>query len=200
MYEGDLDHLQRQLAFLAEIDKLKGVLRQSRIADGSRRENSAEHSWHLAMFAILLADHAEGVDVFKVVRMLLIHDIVEIDAGDHPYHDEAHDWAAIAQKEREAADRLFAIPPEPQGAALRALWDEFEAAETPEAKFAKALDRVQPILLNVLVGGGTWDDFAVTEADVVARCGETIAAASPRLWEETRALIRAHFAVRDSLA
>ena len=196
MRDADPDHLKAQLAFLAEIDRLKSVMRQSRLADGSRRENSAEHSWHLAMFAVVLADHAEGVDVWRVVRMLLIHDIVEIDAGDHPYHDNGHDWAAIAAKERAAADRLFGLLPPPLGPELRALWDEFEAAETADARFAKALDRMQPILLNVLVGGGTWDDYAVPEADVVARCGETIAAASPRLWEETRALIRDHFAGR----
>jgi putative hydrolase of HD superfamily len=192
-----LDRLKRQLDFLAEIDKLKGVLRQSSISSGERRENSAEHSWHLAMFAIVLADHADGaIDILRVVKMLLIHDIVEIDAGDHPYHETGLDWDAIAEKERAAADRLFGLLPVGEGAEFRALWEEFEAAETPEARFAKALDRMQPILLNVLTGGGTWIDFAVSESDVLRRCGETISAASPALWRATEALIRGHFAGR----
>ena len=195
----DADRLQRQLAFLAEIDRLKDVVRQSRISSGARRENSAEHSWHLAMFAVVLADHAEGdVDILTVLRMLLIHDVVEIDAGDHAYHEPNLDWAAIAAKERAAADRLFGLLPADEGAAFRALWDEFEAAETPEARFAKALDRMQPILLNVLTGGGTWIDYAVSEDDVIARCGATISAASPALWRATEALIREHFAARGA--
>ena len=196
MVEADPEHLKAQFAFLAEIDRLKSVVRQNRLADGSRRENSAEHSWHLAMFAVVLADHAEGVDLWRVVRMLLIHDIVEIDAGDHGYHEDGHDWDAIAAKERAAADRLFGLPPPPMDAELRALWDEFEAAETADARFAKALDRLQPVLLNVLVGGGTWDDHAVDEARVVSRTGPAIEAGSPRLWAEARALIREHFAKR----
>ena len=193
----ETDHLRRQLDFLIEIDRLKGVLRQSRIADGARRENSAEHSWHLAMFAVILSDHAEGdVDVLRVLKMLLIHDIVEIDAGDHPYHEPGHDWDAIAAKERAAADRLFGLLPPPQDAQLRALWDEFEAAATPDARFAKALDRLQPILLNLAVGGGTWDDHAVSLDMVLARCRPTVEAASPRLWAEVEARVRAHFSGR----
>jgi putative hydrolase of HD superfamily len=197
----DIDRLKRQLGFLAEIDRLKEVLRQSRIASGARRENSAEHSWHLAMFAVVLADHAEGdVDILTVVKMLLIHDVVEIDAGDHPYHETGLDWDAIAAKERAAADRLFGLLPADEGAAFRALWDEFEAAETAEARFAKALDRLQPILLNVLTGGGTWIEFSVSQSDVMARCGDTISAASPALWRAAEALIREHFSARGDAA
>ena len=193
----ETDRLQSQLDFLIEIDKLKGVLRQSRIGDGGRRENSAEHSWHLAMYALILSEHAEGeVDVLRVLKMLLIHDIVEIDAGDHPYHEPGHDWDAIAVKERAAAERIFGLAPAPQDAQLRALWDEFEAAETPDARFAKALDRLQPILLNLQVGGGTWDDYAVSLEMVLERCRPTVEAASPRLWAEAEARIRAHFAGR----
>jgi putative hydrolase of HD superfamily len=191
----DVDHLEAQLGFLAEIDKLKNVVRQSRIADGSRRENTAEHSWHLAMYALVLAEHAaEPIDVLRVVTMLLLHDIVEIDAGDHPYHEPGVDWAAVATAEQAAAERIFGLAPEGQAAEFRAIWDEFEAAQTPEARFAKALDRLQPVLLNMQVGGGTWTAFDVAEADVVARCGPTIASGAPALWEAVQRRIESFFA------
>ena len=151
--------LDEQIAFLVEIDKLKSILRQTPIADGSRRENTAEHSWHLAMFAVVLAEHApEPVDVSKVIMMLLLHDIVEIDAGD-TFIYAAADAAVAAQQEADelaAAHRIFSLLPIDQAARLRAVWDEFEAKETAEAKFAKTIDRLQPMLLNRMSGGGSW--------------------------------------------
>ncbi len=151
--------LDEQIAFLVEIDKLKSILRQTPIADGSRRENTAEHSWHLAMFAVVLAEHSpEPVDVSKVILMLLLHDIVEIDAGD-TFIYAATDAAVAAQQEADelaAAHRIFSLLPIDQAARLRAIWDEFEAKETAESKFAKSIDRLQPMLLNRVSGGGSW--------------------------------------------
>jgi putative hydrolase of HD superfamily len=185
---GALDaRLAGQLRFLLEADRLKAVIRGSRIADGSRRENSAEHSWHLALFALVLSEWAAGdVDISRVVRMLLLHDLVEIECGDTPLFDAA---GADGQRQREesAADVVFAHLPPDQGSSLRALWREFENAETPDAKFAKALDRLQPILLNHAVGGGTWSDYAVDES---RERGLTrrIAEGSPALWDAAQAV------------
>jgi putative hydrolase of HD superfamily len=189
------DRLTRQLAFLTEIDALKSVTRQSRIVDRSRRENSAEHSWHLAMFALILAD--DGVDVGRVIMMLLIHDIVEIDAGDAPIHG-VHDTVALELAERQAAERLFGLLPPDQAARLLSVWQEFEAAESAEARFAKALDRLQPLLLNTLTDGGTWTENAVSEQQVYERYGPTISGGSPTLWAHARALVERQFANRPS--
>lgn len=189
------DRLTQQLAFLTEIDALKSVTRQSPIVDQSRRENSAEHSWHLAMFALILAD-AE-VDVSRVIVMLLIHDIVEIDAGDAPIHG-AHDSAALELAEKQAAERLFGLLPPDQAAWLLSIWKEFEAAESADARFAKALDRLQPLLLNTLTGGGTWTENAVSEQQVYERYGPTISGGSPALWIHARALVERHFGNRPS--
>jgi putative hydrolase of HD superfamily len=189
---GIQDSLTKQIAFLAEIDALKSVIRQSHISDRSRRENSAEHSWHLAMFALILADD-DRLDVGKVISMLLIHDIVEIDAGDAPIHG-IHDRAALEIAETKAAERLFGMLPSDQAMRLLSLRREFEAAATPEAKFAKALDRLQPLLLNSLTDGGTWTENCVSEQQVYERYGPAIEAGSPRLWEAARALVQQHFA------
>ena len=186
------NRLSEQLAFLAEIDALKSVVRQSRIVDRSRRENTAEHSWHLAMFALVLTDK-DDLDRNKVIAMLLIHDIVEIDAGDAPIHG-VRDAAALQAAEAKAADRLFGMLPCDQAAHFLSLWREFEAAASPEAKFAKALDRLQPLLLNVLTGGGTWTENNVSEQQVYERYGPTIERGSPKLWEHARALVQRHFA------
>lgn len=187
--------LQAQLAFLLELDRLKTIQRQSRIADGSRRENSAEHSWHLALFALVLSAHADTpVDPARVVAMLLVHDIVEIDAGDAPLHAPGIDRAALARAEQEAADRIFALLPPGQSTQFRALWDEFEAATTPEARFARALDRLQPLLLNTVTGGGTWTENDVPQAEVTARMRPPIEAGSRALWAEAERLIQEHFA------
>lgn len=184
--------LGRRLAFLAEADRLKSVVRATRLADGSRRENSAEHSWHLALFALVLAPHApDGVDVARAIRLLIAHDLVEIDAGDVPLFAAAD---GREEAERAAADRLFGLLPDAQAAALRALWDEFEAGGTPTARFARALDRVQPPLLNLANGGGSWLEYDVTEAQVRERVGTEVAAGAPILWDWLRPKIAAFFA------
>ncbi|NBC97320.1 MAG: HD domain-containing protein [Deinococcus-Thermus bacterium] len=187
------DRLAAQLDFLTEIDKLKSVLRASPLADGSRRENSGEHSWHIAMHALVLADHADpDVSIDRVIRMLLVHDIVEIDAGDVPIHLDV-DPAAQEAAERAAAARLFGLLPPDLGAELAALWEEFEAGETPDAAFARAVDRVQPLLLNLAAGGGTWIDYEVSLEQTETRAGAPIAQAAPRLWAHVRAMIAPWF-------
>jgi putative hydrolases of HD superfamily len=164
----DLDapeRLHQQMAFLVEIDELKNVLRQTPIADGSRRENTAEHSWQLAMAGILLAEHAnEPVNVSHVVELLLVHDLVEIYAGD-TFIYASNDPAVAARQEadeRAAADRLFAMLPVDQSERIRSRWEEFEAKETAESRFAKAVDRLTPMLLNYVAGGGSWSVHAIT--------------------------------------
>ncbi|MGB3555413.1 MAG: HD domain-containing protein [Jannaschia sp.] len=189
----DTTDLDARIAFLLEADGLKTVLRATRLVDGSRPENSAEHSWHLALAALVLAPHApSGVTIDRVVRMLLLHDLVEIDAGDMPFFADG-DSAAQEAAENAAADRLFAMLPGEQGTAFRALWDEFEAAESPDARFAKALDRFQPPLLNLANGGGSWTEFAVTEEGIRARVAPKIARGAPALWTWLEPRIRAFF-------
>src|SRR6516162_11256690 len=154
---GDEEPLDHQIRFVLEADRLKTVLRQTTITDGSRQENTAEHSWHLALMALTLAEHAPpGTDLGRVTAMVVLHDLVEIDAGDLFLYSDAAAQARQEQAERAAADRLFAILPGAQAARLRGLWDEFEERRTPEARFARALDRLQPMLLNMQTGGGTW--------------------------------------------
>lgn len=164
-----MTRLEQQLSFILEIDKLKTVLRQTLLTDQSRRENSAEHSWHLAVMAALLTEYAvEPVDVTRVMKMLLVHDIVEIDAGD----TFAYDVQANTDKderEQRAAERLFGMLPEEQGRDLRQLWDEFEERETPESKYANALDRLQPLLHNSQTEGGTWRIHKVSRPAVLKR-------------------------------
>lgn len=191
-----LEAVRQQLAFLAELDRLKSVVRQSSIVNRTRKENSAEHSWHLAMFALVLADSAPGVDALHAVKLLLVHDIVKIDAGDAPIHVAGRDRAALEQAEKQAADRIFGLLPADQGQELLTLWQEFEEARTPVARFAKALDRLQPLLLNTLTDGGTWTENGVTEQQVMDRYGPIIQAGSPLLWQEASRLVRQHFAER----
>lgn len=151
------------------------------------------------MFALVLAEHAdEPLDASKVVKLLLIHDIVEIDAGDAPIHASGTDRAALERREAAAARRIFGMLPGEQGGHLLKLWQEFEAAHTPEARFAKALDRLQPLFLNTLTGGGTWTENGVTEAQVVERYGPAIQAGSPALWQMAAALVRRHFAKAET--
>lgn len=190
--------LKRQLAFLKEIDRLKSVVRLSPLIDRSRRENSAEHSWHLALYALVLAQHAAGkVDVLRVVKMLLIHDIVEIDAGDVPFHlPAAH--AGQAERERLAAERIFGLLPEAQAAEFRELWFEFEAAESDDAKFAKALDRFQPMLHNAATDGGTWVECGVTLEQITARCQPPIERGAPALWEAAAGMAEEHYRRRPA--
>jgi len=172
------DRLAAQLRFLAEADKLKTILRASPLAAADRRENDAEHSWHLALMVVLLAEYAEEpIDVGHTIRLVVVHDLVEIYAGDSPVFVPG---AADDQQEREiaAAERLFGLLPPDQAAAMRALWDEFEAGVTPEARFGKAMDRLEPMLLNWLNGGGTWGMPGASEATVRAREAGVVAAST----------------------
>jgi 5'-deoxynucleotidase YfbR-like HD superfamily hydrolase len=163
------DSLERQIRFVLEADRLKTVARQSLITDGSRRENSAEHSWHLALMALALAGHAPpGTDLARVMAMLVVHDMVEIDAGDLFVYADSAALARQEEAERAAAGRIFALLPDAQAAAVRALWDEFEERRTQEARFARALDRLQPMLLNMQTGGGTWVAHGITADRVLA--------------------------------
>jgi putative hydrolases of HD superfamily len=183
--------LAEQIAFLVEIDKLKTVIRQNLIADGSRQENTAEHSWHLALCATMLAEHAnEPVDVGKVVQMLLIHDLVEIDAGDTFVYASADEIAAQDHKEQAAAERIFGLLPIDQSARLHALWEEFEAKESAEARFAKAVDRIQPMLLNLASGGGSWERHGITADRPLALINNTVPPGSVVLAEYAREVIR----------
>lgn len=180
--------LGQQLAFLIEVDRLKTVLRASTLAAEARRENDAEHSWHLALMVLVLAEYAdEPIDVGHTIRLVVVHDLVEIYAGDTPLYD---DQLRTSQVERElaAADRLFGLLPDDQALEFRALWDEFEARQTPEARFAKAIDRLEPNLLNWMAGGGTWLTQGVT-ADTVSTRTAHIGEASTALGEAMTVLI-----------
>jgi putative hydrolase of HD superfamily len=160
--------LDEQMRFVNEAGRLKGVLRQTPLTEPARRENSAEHSWHLAVMALVLAGHAPpGTDLSRVIAMLLVHDMVEIDAGDLFLYADAAQHARQQQAERAAADRIFALLPDGQAARIRALWDEFTERGTPEAKFARAMDRLQPMLANVQAGGGTWAEHGITAEQVL---------------------------------
>lgn len=158
------------MRFVSEAGRLKAVLRQTRLTEPARQENSAEHSWHLAVMALVLADHAPpGTDLGRVIAMLLVHDLVEIDAGDlFLYADEAQ-HARQDEAERAAADRIFALLPAGQASRIRALWDEFEERTTQEARFARALDRLQPMLANFQAGGGTWVTHGITADQVLPK-------------------------------
>lgn len=198
------DRLAAQFAFLNEADRLKSVLRATTLCDGSRRENSGEHSWHLALYAMVLADQApEGVQIGRVIRMLLIHDLVEIDVGDVPIHSAngaAHASADTVAAEQRAAERIFGLLPPDQAADFRALWDEFEAAQTPDAVFAKALDRVQPVMANLQSGGGTWVSYDVTFDQLQTRVGSKVAGGAPAIWDWVRERAAAWFAGRGPAA
>lgn len=175
------DRLQRQLDFLVELDKLKLVLRRTRVVGESRHENSAEHSWHLGVMASVLAEHAPAeVDLRRALTMLLVHDVVEIDAGDTFAFDTAGN-ADKEERERRAAERLFGLLPPDQAAELRGLWDEFEARETTEARYANALDRFHALLLNVHNDGGTWREHRITREQILVRMGP-IREGAPPLW------------------
>lgn len=188
------DRIAAQLAFLTEADKLKSTLRATTLCDGSRRENSGEHSWHIALYALVMAEHAtRPVNINRVIQMLLIHDLVEIDAGDTPIHG-AHDPAETARTEQAAADRIFGLLPPDQAASLRRLWDEFEAAETDDAIFAKSIDRVQPVIANLETDGGTWPEYNVTAAQLHTRVGVKVARGAPAIWHALRHRIDAWFA------
>jgi putative hydrolase of HD superfamily len=181
--------LEKQLALIMELDQLKSVLRRTRVLSADkRRENSAEHSWHVALMALLLEEHAnEPVDISKVVKMLLLHDIVEIDAGDTFVYDTV---ALQEQEEKElaAAERLFGMLPEEQGTELKAIWLEFERAGTAEARFAKALDRIIPMLMNYHNNGQSWLEHGVAKQQVI-NINQRIEQGSAVLWEKALQVI-----------
>ena len=187
--------LSDNLAFLIEIDRLKRVNRQSRLLGGGRRENSAEHSWHLALFALSLG-RDRPIDMLKTVKMLLIHDLVEIDAGDTPLHGNSQSKQAQLSTEIAAARRIFGfLPPDGQSEYL-ALWEEFEAGESEEARFARAIDRLQPLVGNLVNGGGTWNENHVDEQTVLERYGNPISTALPDLWPQIHHWVTEHFKSR----
>jgi putative hydrolase of HD superfamily len=179
---------EKQLAFIREIDRVKSIFRRSYLLDKSRHDNDAEHSWHFALMALLLVEHAsQTVDVGKVVKMALVHDIVEIDAGDVLVYDIADPQARHAQ-ERTAAERIFGLLPADQARQLIDLWEEFERRETPEAIFAAALDRLDPLLHNCFTQGKAWQENGVTD-DKVLELNRRIGLAAPLVWEKARSLI-----------
>ena len=174
--------LEKQFEFILEADKEKSILRQTRLSDGEHYENDADHAWHMALMCVLLSEYSnEKIDVLKTISMILIHDIVEIDAGDTYAYDAQ---GASSQRERElkAADRLYDILPPDQGERLRALWEEFEAGQTAEAKFAKALDNIQPAMLNSATDGIEWVRHGVRLSQVLKRNKNT-ADGSAVLWD-----------------
>ena len=182
--------LERQFAFILELDRLKGVLRRNSLLDRSRRENSAEHSWHVALMALVLSEFAaEPVDTSRVIELLLVHDLVEIDAGDTFAYD-VQGATTQAQREQTAADRIFGLLPDDQAQRLRARWDEFDASETPEARFALALDRLMPMVHNALTEGSAWREHGV-KADQVRRRAESIERGAPALGALAQRLINA---------
>ena len=191
--------LDAQMAFLMEADKLKQVVRGTTLADGSRYENSGELSWHIALFSLVLGSDAPAdVNVDRVIKMLLLHDLVEIDAGDAPIFGD-HDATEMAAKEVAAATRLFGLLPPDQAQSFRALWDEFEAAQTPDARFAKSLDRFQPPNQNLASGGGSWVQYDTDYARFEARVGNKIKRGAPWLWTWLQPKAEAWFAARGKL-
>lgn len=186
-----MERLKKQMEFIVEVDKVKNIIRQTYLADGNRKENDAEHSWHLALMAVLLKEYSnEEVDLAKVVPMVLIHDLVEIDAGDTYAYDEA---GAETKREREtkAANRIFGMLPEDQCKWFRELWEEFEAYETPEAKFAHVLDNCQPLLLNDASNGRSWAEHGVRKSQIYKR-NEHTSEGSVEIWEYMKELIDKH--------
>lgn len=188
--------LEQQIAFLNEADKLKSTVRATLLCDASRYENSAEHSWHIALYALVLADQAgPNVDINLVIKMLLLHDLVEIDAGDNPIFGD-YDAQAMAAQEQAAADRIFGLLPSDLRDDLRVIWEEFEAAKTPSAQFAKSLDRFQPPMQNLQSGGGSWTDYNVSEDQIAQKVGSKIKIGAPGLWAYARVRIADFFAAQ----
>jgi len=185
------DRFSQQIAFILELDKLKNIYRQTLVLHEDRQENDAEHSFHLAIMAAVLAEHArEEIDVLHVMKMVLIHDVVEIDAGDTYCYDEIGN-ASKAEREQKAADRIFALLPEKQCREYRGLWEEFEARETPEAKFANALDRIHPMLLNYTKGGISWKKHGIHASQVEKRNLGVTDAGSKQIGEFAKEIIEA---------
>lgn len=183
-----MEKLEKQIRFLLELDRQKEIGRQTYLADGSRKEGDAEHAWHLAVMAFILSDYAnEEIDVLKTMKMVLLHDVIEIDAGDTYAYDTEGNKTKQA-REQKAADRIYGMLPEEQKREYRALWEEFEAMETPEAKFANTLDKVQPVLLNHASGGKSWREHEVKKSQIMGR-NERTHEGSEALWEYIQAII-----------
>ena len=185
----DPHRLQQQITFILEIDKLKSVLRQTYITIDERHENSAEHSWHLATMALILIDHAdEKIDLCHVLRLLLVHDIIEIDAGDTYCYDEL-ETKDQSVREHQAAERIFSLLPEDQANSMCDLWLEFESRNTPEAKFAVALDCLMPLLHNLHTEGKSWQEHNITMDQVITR-NRAISDGSAQLWQFAQSIIK----------
>lgn len=184
----DLKNLQQQIDFIKEIDKVKYIQRKTKLFNSDRNENDAEHSWHLAMMAIILAEHSnEPIDILKVVKMVLIHDIVEIDAGDTFIYDTQKNHTNT-DEERLAAKRIFGLLPQKQAEELIEIWEEFEAGLTHEAKFARAMDRLEPLLQNTSNNGGTWNEFDIKYSKVYDK-KKIIDEGSKTIWDFAEKLI-----------
>ena len=189
-WSGMNDRLKQQLRFLSEVDQMKNVLRQTLLADKSRQETDAEHSWHFALMALTLYEYAgiDGVDIDRVIRMALIHDLIEIYAGDTFAYDVKGNESK-EEREKEAADKLYSLLPGEQAAEYRALWEEFDRMETPDALYASAVDRFQPFLSNYLTDGHTWVKHGVSVGQIYQRMAP-VKAALPELWEFIEYVIR----------
>ena len=188
------ERLKRQLDFTLEIDKEKNIFRQTHLSGHGRRENDAEHAWHMAIMTLLLSEYAnEEIDVLRTISMLLIHDIVEIDAGDTYAYDEKG-AATKEYREKQAAERIYGLLPEDQGQWLKALWEEFEAYETPEAKFAHVLDNCQPLFLNDASNGKSWEEHQVKKSQIYKRNRKT-GEGSEVIWEYMKELVDKHIAL-----
>lgn len=186
-----MTRLEQQLQFIVEIDKVKNIFRQTYLADAERKENDAEHSWHIALMAYLLQEYAdEPVDVMKVMIMVLIHDLVEIDAGD-TYAYDAAGAETKRMREEAAAERIFGILPEDQGTYFRSLWEEFEAYESADAKYAHLLDNFQPLLLNDASGGKSWIEHEVRKSQIYKR-NEKIGETSAEVWKCMQGIVDKH--------
>ncbi len=184
----DKQRLKKQVAFLETLDELKNVFRANSIMDGTRRENSAEHSWHIAIMSMILAEYApEPIDSLKVLKMLLIHDVIEIDAGDTFCYDDEGNMDK-ADRETRAAERLFGLLPEDQGIEFRKLWDEFEEASTTESRFANSMDRFLVIFQNYRNGGGTWKLHDIPKSKVMER-QMPVKQGAPALWEKVEEVL-----------
>ncbi|MEL7564479.1 MAG: HD domain-containing protein [Dehalobacterium sp.] len=186
----EYERLKRQIQFIMEIDKLKHILRQTLLIDGSRRENDAEHSWHIAVMAVLLSEYSslKEIDVLRVIKLVLVHDLVEIDAGDVYCYDQGVNQDSVKQQEKNAAVRLFNLLPEDQAEEFFGLWEEFEKRITPEARFAASLDRLQPLLHDYNTKGVMWKRNHVKGEQVMVR-NKVIADGSEILWEYAKGII-----------